>query len=183
MARITAAAAVPVHAGTTTNGGARPEALVQSYRRVAEVFHDVMSEQSLDALLDRIADTLAELMPYDALHIYEADDARRELVPVFARSPDYQEEIFQVEANVSWARTEGKRDPLFAKAAHTVAAEGRAAASLLQRKLAIGYTRAARLVDQLAEHRIIGPYEGSKSRDVLMDVIQVDQLLADLGEE
>jgi len=97
--------------------------------------------------------------------------------------PDYQEEIFHVEATVSWAREAGKRDPLFAKAAHTVAAEGRAAASLLQRKLNVGYTRAARLVDQLAEHRIVGPYEGSKSREVLMDVIQVDELLADLGEE
>jgi S-DNA-T family DNA segregation ATPase FtsK/SpoIIIE len=97
--------------------------------------------------------------------------------------PTYQEEIFQVEANATWAREAGKRDPLFAKAAHTVAAEGRAAASLLQRKLNVGYTRAARLVDQLAEHRIVGPYEGSKSRDVLMDVIQVDELLAELGEE
>ena len=97
--------------------------------------------------------------------------------------PDYQEEIFHVEATVSWAREAGKRDPLFAKAAHTVAAEGRAAASLLQRKLNVGYTRAARLVDQLAEHRVVGPYEGSKSREVLMDVIQVDELLADLGEE
>ncbi len=97
--------------------------------------------------------------------------------------PDYQEEVFQVEATVSWARDAGKRDPLFAKAAHTVAAEGRAAASLLQRKLNVGYTRAARLIDQLAEQRIVGPYEGSKSREVLMDVIQVDELLADLGEE
>ena len=97
--------------------------------------------------------------------------------------PDYQEEIFTVEATVSWARDAGKRDPLFAKAAHTVAAEGRAAASLLQRKLSVGYTRAARLVDQLAEHRIVGPYEGSKSREVLMDVFQVDELLAELGEE
>jgi hypothetical protein len=97
--------------------------------------------------------------------------------------PEYQEEVFQVEATVSWAREAGKRDPLFAKAAHTVAAEGRAAASLLQRKLNVGYTRAARLVDQLAEHRIVGPYEGSKSRDVLMDVLQVDELLAELGEE
>jgi S-DNA-T family DNA segregation ATPase FtsK/SpoIIIE len=97
--------------------------------------------------------------------------------------PDYQEEIFHVEATVSWARDAGKRDPLFAKAAHTVAAEGRAAASLLQRKLNVGYTRAARLIDQLAEHRIVGPYEGSKSREVLMDVIQVDEVLADLGEE
>ncbi|MBJ7609698.1 MAG: DNA translocase FtsK [Candidatus Dormibacteraeota bacterium] len=97
--------------------------------------------------------------------------------------PDYQEEIFQVEANVSWAREAGKRDPLFGKAAHIVAAEGRAAASLLQRKMNVGYTRAARLVDQLAEHRIVGPYEGSKSREVLMDVIQVDEYLAELGEQ
>jgi DNA segregation ATPase FtsK/SpoIIIE, S-DNA-T family len=97
--------------------------------------------------------------------------------------PDYQEEIFTVEATVSWARDAAKRDPLFAKAAHTVAAEGRAAASLLQRKLSVGYTRAARLIDQLAEHGIVGPFEGSKSRDVLMDVFQVDELLADLGEE
>jgi S-DNA-T family DNA segregation ATPase FtsK/SpoIIIE len=97
--------------------------------------------------------------------------------------PDYQEEIFTVEATVSWARDAAKRDPLFAKAAHTVAVEGRAAASLLQRKMSIGYTRAARLIDQLAEHGIVGPFEGSKSRDVLMDVFQVDELLADLGEE
>jgi FtsK/SpoIIIE family/FtsK alpha domain/Ftsk gamma domain len=97
--------------------------------------------------------------------------------------PDYQEEIFTVEATVSWARDATKRDPLFAKAAHTVAAEGRAAASLLQRKMSVGYTRAARLIDQLAEHGIVGPFEGSKSREVLMDVFQVDELLADLGEE
>jgi S-DNA-T family DNA segregation ATPase FtsK/SpoIIIE len=97
--------------------------------------------------------------------------------------PDYQEEIFSVEATVSWARDATKRDPLFAKAAHTVAAEGRAAASLLQRKLSVGYTRAARLIDQLAEAGVVGPFEGSKSRDVLMDVFQVDELLADLGDE
>ena len=97
--------------------------------------------------------------------------------------PEYQEEVFQVQATVSWARDAGKRDPLFAKAAHTVAAEGRAAASLLQRKLNVGYTRAARLVDQLAEQRVVGPFEGSKSREVLMDVLQVDELLAELGEE
>ncbi len=97
--------------------------------------------------------------------------------------PDYQEEIFTVEATVSWARDATKRDPLFAKAAHTVAAEGRAAASLLQRKLSVGYTRAARLIDQLAEAGVVGPFEGSKSRDVLMDVFQVDELLSDLGDE
>ncbi len=93
MARIAAATEAPVDGGLSINEGVRPEALVESYRRLAEVFHEVMSEQSLGALLDRIAVTLSDLMPYEALHIYEADDARRELVPVFARSPEYEEEI------------------------------------------------------------------------------------------
>ena len=65
---------------------ARPEVLVESYRRLAEVFHHVLSEQSLDTLLERIASTLSELVPYEAMHVYEADEARRELVPVIARS-------------------------------------------------------------------------------------------------
>ena len=93
MIQIAAAAETPLNGGAPTTEGARPEALVESYRRLAEVFHEVMSEQSLGALLDRIAATLSDLMPYEALHIYEADDARRELVPVFARSPEYEEEI------------------------------------------------------------------------------------------
>src|SRR5687767_16003150 len=63
-----------------SSGSAEP------YRRLAEIFHDVLSEQSLDALLDRIADTLAELIPYEDVHIYEADEAKRELIPVLARS-------------------------------------------------------------------------------------------------
>src|SRR5829696_5496059 len=75
----------------------RPEALVESYRRLAEVFHDVLSEQEPEALLDRIADTLGELMPYEALHIYEADEERRELVPVLARS-EYRDEIMRSRA-------------------------------------------------------------------------------------
>ncbi|TMK69538.1 MAG: diguanylate cyclase [Actinobacteria bacterium] len=65
---------------------AAPEqARVESYRRLADVFHDVLAEQSLDALLDRIADALADLVPHDSLTIYEADEARRMLVPVWAR--------------------------------------------------------------------------------------------------
>src|SRR5919202_419192 len=60
-------------------------ALVESYRRLADVFHDVLAEQSLDALLDRIAEALAELIPHDSLTIYEADEPRRLLRPVVAR--------------------------------------------------------------------------------------------------
>src|ERR671932_2572107 len=60
-------------------------ALVESYRRLADVFHHVLSEQSLDALLDRISDALSDLIPHDSLTIYEADEPRRVLQPVWAR--------------------------------------------------------------------------------------------------
>src|SRR5947208_17176696 len=95
MVQATTAARGPQHPAPASNGSDRPEALVESYRRLAEVFHHVLSEQSLDTLLDRIAETLADLMPYEALHIYEADEARRILVPVFARTLAYQEEVMR----------------------------------------------------------------------------------------
>jgi diguanylate cyclase (GGDEF)-like protein len=61
------------------------DGLVQSYRQLADVFHEILSEQSLDNLLERIADTLAELVPYDTLSIYQADEAQTVLIPVLAR--------------------------------------------------------------------------------------------------
>ena len=67
-------------------------ALVESYRRLADVFHDVLSEQSLDALLERIADTVGELIPHDDLAFYEADEATRELRGVLARG-EYADEV------------------------------------------------------------------------------------------
>ena len=64
-------------------GGARDTrealALFDSYRRLADVFHEVLSEQSLDALLKRIADTLGELIPHDDLAVYEADETTSQL--------------------------------------------------------------------------------------------------------
>jgi diguanylate cyclase (GGDEF)-like protein len=63
----------------------RVQTLVDSYRRLADIFHDVLSEQTLDSLLDRIADTLAELIPYDSFTIYQADEPRGLLIPLMAR--------------------------------------------------------------------------------------------------
>ena len=81
------------------------------------------------------------------------------------------------------AGSDRKLDPLFARAARAVAAEGSASVSLVQRKFNVGYSRAGRLVDQLAEHRVVGAYQGSKSREVLMNLPDVDELLERLGLE
>lgn len=59
-------------------------------------------------------------------------------------------------------------DPLFADCVRIVAHAGKASSSLLQRKLRIGYNRAARLIDELYAAKVVGPQDGSKPRDVLI---------------
>ncbi|MDR1002434.1 MAG: DNA translocase FtsK [Oscillospiraceae bacterium] len=63
-------------------------------------------------------------------------------------------------------------DPVLLKAMEAVVQAGQASASLLQRKLSVGYARAGRLIDQLEERGVVGPYEGSKPRQVLMTQTQ-----------
>lgn len=58
-------------------------------------------------------------------------------------------------------------DPLFGEAKEAVIAAGKASTSYLQRKLRVGYSRAARLIDLLEEKGIVGPADGSKPRDIL----------------
>ena len=100
-------------------------------------------------------------------------------------APRFMEEILEEGAGSEWAGrdTERKLDPLFPRAARAVAAEGGASVSLVQRKFNVGYSRAGRIVDQLADHRVIGGYQGSKSREVLMNLPDVDELLERLGLE
>jgi len=62
--------------------------LVESYRKLADVFHELLSEQSLDDLLQRIAATVGELIPFDDITFYEANEAKRELRAVFASGHD-----------------------------------------------------------------------------------------------
>jgi S-DNA-T family DNA segregation ATPase FtsK/SpoIIIE len=100
--------------------------------------------------------------------------------------PRFMEEILEEGAGTAWEgerREERKLDALFARSARAVAAEGAASVSLVQRKFNVGYSRAGRIVDQLAEHRVVGGYQGSKSREVLMTLPDVDELLERLGLE
>ena len=70
------------------------------------------------------------------------------------------------------------RDALFEEAARIVVIHQQGSASLLQRKLKLGYNRAGRIVDQLEAAGIIGPFEGSKARQVLVqDEMSLEQIL------
>ena len=70
------------------------------------------------------------------------------------------------------------RDKLFEEAAHLVVNSQQGSASLLQRKLKLGYNRAGRIIDQLEAANIVGSFEGSKARQVLVpDVLSLKQLL------
>ncbi len=69
----------------------------------------------------------------------------------------------------------GERDALFREAAETCIQHQLGSTSLLQRKLRIGYGRAARIVDQLHEAGILGPPDGSRPREVLIGMGQLDE--------
>jgi len=69
----------------------------------------------------------------------------------------------------------GERDPQFKEAAIACVQNQGGSTSLLQRKLGIGYGRAARIMDQLEEAGILGPANGSKPRDVRIGIDQVDE--------
>ena len=74
-----------------------------------------------------------------------------------------------------------KRDPLFEDAARLVVIQQQGSTSLIQRKFSIGYNRAGRVMDQLEAAGIVGPFEGSKARQVLIaDEYSLEQILNSL---
>jgi S-DNA-T family DNA segregation ATPase FtsK/SpoIIIE len=76
---------------------------------------------------------------------------------------------------------EFERDVLFEEAARIVVMHQQGSTSLLQRRLKLGYNRAGRLIDQLEKAGIVGPFEGSKARDVLIpDEYALERLLSSL---
>jgi S-DNA-T family DNA segregation ATPase FtsK/SpoIIIE len=77
-----------------------------------------------------------------------------------------------------------ERDALFEDAARLIVRHQQGSTSLIQRKMKLGYNRAGRLIDQLEAAGIVGPFEGSKAREVLIkDELSLEQLLNQLKEK
>jgi S-DNA-T family DNA segregation ATPase FtsK/SpoIIIE len=83
------------------------------------------------------------------------------------QEPEYQEELIPTSQDEGQASPEVS-DELYPQAVQLVIEAQTASVSLIQRRLRVGYTRAARLIDMMEANQIIGPYEGSKPRAVLI---------------
>lgn len=110
--------------------------------------------------------------------VYASNAELRSLISFLKSSgtpPEYTEEVTQMpvgkiglgRSGTGDANGDG-RDDLFEEAVRTICQYDRASASLLQRRLRVGYARAARLIDELEQAGIIGPGDGAKPRDVLV---------------
>ncbi|TCS92568.1 FtsK/SpoIIIE family DNA translocase [Hazenella coriacea] len=86
------------------------------------------------------------------------------------QKPEYNEEL--IPSAVDHSRREEFQDELYPQAVQLVLEAKTASVSLIQRRLRVGYTRAARLIDMMENNGIVGPHEGSKPREVLVTMEQ-----------
>ena len=107
--------------------------------------------------VEKITDYIGSQMGYSQAHIL----------------PEYKgEENSKLDIDID------DRDALFNEAAEIIVTAQQGSASLLQRKLKLGYNRAGRLIDQMESAGIVGPFEGSKPRQVLItDLTSLNKIL------
>jgi S-DNA-T family DNA segregation ATPase FtsK/SpoIIIE len=118
---------------------------------------------------------------YRAQGTFVSDEEVNTVIEFFSdQEPQYSTEIAQVTAA---AKTGGKassepreRDDLYEQACEIVIREGRGSTSLLQRAMGIGYGRAARMIDWMAEDGIVGAYNGSQAREVAITMEQWEEM-------
>jgi S-DNA-T family DNA segregation ATPase FtsK/SpoIIIE len=119
---------------------------------------------------------------------YVSDEEVMRVIEFFAdRPPQYSKELSQLKTATNPANGGGKggieairaRDELYEQAIEIVLRERRGSTSLLQRAMGIGYGRAARLIDYMAEDGIVGDYNGSQAREVLLTLDDWDAMKSD----
>jgi S-DNA-T family DNA segregation ATPase FtsK/SpoIIIE len=98
------------------------------------------------------------------------NDKEIESIVGFVKSqaePVYDEEILKEQQKSVYVN--GEKDEFYEQAVKVIMESGQASVSILQRRLRLGYTRAARIIDMMEQEGIIGPFEGSKARKILID--------------
>jgi S-DNA-T family DNA segregation ATPase FtsK/SpoIIIE len=88
------------------------------------------------------------------------------------RSAEYDEEILKEQDKKSHGGKTYEKDDMYEEAVKMVLDTKQASVSMLQRRLGLGYTRSARLVDTMEAEGIVGPYNGSKPREILIDTME-----------
>jgi len=109
---------------------------------------------------------------------FVGDDEMNALITHLKRQapPQYRDEIENFgQSSESIEDLEDEIDELFNDAVRVVIETGQASISMVQRRLRVGYTRAARLIDMMELKGIVGPHTGSKAREILVDCTQVDR--------
>jgi S-DNA-T family DNA segregation ATPase FtsK/SpoIIIE len=113
---------------------------------------------------------------------YLDDKEILKVVEFLDSDPCYAEELIRLKTDADegegglLASLRARDDNMYESAIEVVVREGRGSVSLLQRTLGIGYGRAARLIDFMAEDGIVGSYNGSNAREVLFTPEQWEQL-------
>jgi S-DNA-T family DNA segregation ATPase FtsK/SpoIIIE len=104
-----------------------------------------------------------------------------EYIETHGPNPDFIPDLVQTET----AKKKGmaERDDLYDQAVEVILGQQRGSATLIQRALAVGYTRATRLLEMMEEDGVVGPFVGSKSRDVLMTLEEWQAREAAIEEE
>jgi len=94
--------------------------------------------------------------------------------------PEYVDELSEGNTTLD----AGEKDPMFEEAARLIVNHQQGSTSLIQRKLKLGYNRAGRIIDQLEAAGIVGPFEGSKAREVkFKDIVALEQYLNELNNK
>ena len=144
----------------------------------------IMDQSGAEKLLgkgDMLYNPLGVTKPMRIQGCFVSDSEVEEVVAFVKQcgQPEYNQEILDHMERSAQAAEEGgsggggsdgdeEEDELFDEAVEIVVSSGQASVSMLQRRLKLGYSRAARLVDQMEERGIVGPFEGSKPRAVLI---------------
>ena len=144
----------------------------------SRIILDAAGAEKLIGMGDMLYSPLGSGKPIRVQGAYVSDEEREDVIDFIKRgsAPEYSDDILEqiekaaeepAEAEAP-AATKQQFDELLPQAVDVIFETKQASVSMLQRRLKLGYSRAARLVDQMEQLGIVGPFEGSKPRQVLI---------------